>query len=82
MPDHSNLVITLRIEAGETIALARRGEVVAELRPASSTGKRSGKRKLGFLSHLGPLPDNFEEIDKALDREIERSFEDSKIFPE
>lgn len=58
-----------RIEAGETIALARRGEVVAELRPASAVRKQNGKRMLGWAAKYGwKVPDDF---DTMLDDDIE-----------
>jgi prevent-host-death family protein len=59
-----------RVEAGETVLIARAGKVVAELRPAES---QPPKRKsiLGALAHLGPIDD---DAWRAMDKEIEEMF--------
>lgn len=69
--------IVAMVEKGETVELMRRDKVVARIIPSEIESKRK-PIELGWLADkYGPLPDNFDEIDKALDKEIEQSFFDS-----
>jgi prevent-host-death family protein len=62
-----------RVEAGETVLIARAGKVVAELSPPKSqTPKR--KSILGAMQHLGPIDD---AAWREMDKEIEEMFMES-----
>jgi prevent-host-death family protein len=58
---------------GEPFVIAKAGKpmvkVVAINDPAPTV-----KRRLGFMKGMYTLPDNFEEIDKELDKEIGKMF--------
>jgi prevent-host-death family protein len=62
-----------RVEAGETVLIAKAGKVVAELSPPKT---QLPKRKsiLGAMAHLGPIDD---EAWRAMDKEIEEMFMES-----
>lgn len=61
--------LVARAEAGEEVIIARDGKPVVVLKRAAEGGVESPAlpRRLGFLSHLGPL----ENPDAALDDEDE-----------
>jgi antitoxin (DNA-binding transcriptional repressor) of toxin-antitoxin stability system len=67
----------MRVEAGETVLIARAGKVVAELSPPKA---QAPKRKsiLGAMQHLGPIDD---EAWKQMDKEIEEMFMESAEKP-
>ena len=66
------------VEAGETVALKRRDKVVANIVPAAKPEKYTGPTKLGWLRDKhGPLPDDFDEVNRLLDEEIVELFEES-----
>ena len=59
-----------RVEAGETIMLARRNQVIAELRPVAS--RPSHDRPFGLCRGEFEVPDDFNE---PLPEEVLRDFE-------
>jgi prevent-host-death family protein len=63
-----------RAEGGEEIVISRAGKPAAKLVPVP---KKLGKRKLGGWEGKVWISSDFYEFDK----EIERMFEESEIFP-
>jgi len=61
------------VAAGEPFIIAKAGKPMAQVIPMSASKKKS-KRRIGFMKGMYTLPDNFEEIDKQLDKEIEEMF--------
>lgn len=53
-----------RVEAGEEIVIARGDKPVARLVPIAAAAD-PGPRQLGFLAHLGPIPDDAFDPDPA-----------------
>lgn len=47
-----------RVEAGETVLLARRNKVIAEIRPVAPQ-KLQGKRPVGLMKGRFKVPDSF-----------------------
>lgn len=47
-----------RVEAGETVRLARRNKVIAEIRPVAAE-KPQGKRPIGLMKGRFEVPDSF-----------------------
>jgi prevent-host-death family protein len=66
-----------RVEGGEEIVISRAGKPAAKLVPIAQS--RPGKRVLGTLRGKMVLPSDEEWAE--MDREIERDFEESEIFP-
>lgn len=66
-----------RVEGGEEIVISRAGKPAAKLVPV--TQAKPGKRVLGTLRGKIDLPSDEEWAE--MDREIERDFEESEIFP-
>lgn len=66
-----------RVESGEEIVISRAGKAAAKLVPVEQP--RPGKRVLGTLRGKIELPSDEEWAE--MDREIERDFEESEIFP-
>ncbi len=58
-------------ERGEPFIIAKAGKPKVKVVPLD-TSERPAKRRLGGLEGMYSLPDNFEEIDKQLDKEIEK----------
>jgi prevent-host-death family protein len=60
-------------EQGDSFIIAKAGKPkVVVTRIDAPTG--NGKRRIGSLKGMYTLPDNFEEIDKELDKEVEKLF--------
>lgn len=66
-----------RVQGGEQIVISRAGKPAAMLMPVPRA--TSGKRKLGAWEGKGWMASD-EEMAKV-DKEIERMFEESEIFP-
>jgi prevent-host-death family protein len=64
-----------RAEGGEEIVISRAGKPAAKLVPVVE--KKPGRRKLGGWEGKVWIAPDFDEFDK----EIERMFEESEIFP-
>jgi len=66
-------------EQGDSFAIAKRGKPKVQVTRIDAT-PTSPKRLIGAMEGLYTLPENYEEIDKELDKEIERLFlgEDSE----
>jgi prevent-host-death family protein len=69
--------LVARVEGGEQITITRAGKPAAKLVPVPQA--KPGKRKLGGWEGKFDVP-SLEEW-AAMDREIERDFEESGIFP-
>lgn len=72
--------LVARAEAGEEVVLSRNGKAVATIKALSTEPvKPTGKRKLGILSHLGPLtdPDRFLRPDPEMEQWAESHDEES-----
>jgi prevent-host-death family protein len=67
------------VAAGEPFVIAKAGKPMAQVIPIRAS-KEKPKKRIGFMKGAYTLPDNFEEIDKQLDKEIEEMFygKDSK----
>jgi prevent-host-death family protein len=61
------------VASGEPFTIAKAGKPMAEVFPISASKKKPQKR-IGFMKGKYTLPDNFKEIDKKLDKEIEKMF--------
>lgn len=61
------------VAAGEPFVIAKAGKPMAQVIPISAS-KNKPKKRIGFMKDAYTLPDNFEEIDKQLDKEIEELF--------
>jgi prevent-host-death family protein len=60
-------------EKGEPFIIAKAGKPKVQVIPISSAKKKTQSR-IGFMKGAYRLPDNFDEIDKELDKEIEKLF--------
>lgn len=58
---------------GEPFVIAKAGKPMVKV-VAIDDPMPKAKRRLGFMKGMYSLPDNFEEIDKELDKEIEKMF--------
>jgi len=70
--------LVARVEGGEQIMITRAGKPAAKLVPVSL--EKPGKRKLGGWEGKMRMPTDAEW--EEMDREIERLFEESRIFPD
>ena len=61
------------VAAGESFVIAKAGKPKARVVPISAP-KSKPKQRIGFMKGMYTLPDNFEEIDKQLDKEIAELF--------
>jgi prevent-host-death family protein len=61
------------VENGEPFVIAKAGKPKAMVTRFDPTPSR-GKRRLGGLEGLYTLPENFEQIDREMDKEIEELF--------
>lgn len=59
------------VAAGEPFVIAKAGKPMAQVIQLDKPAKSSAKRRIGGLEGLYTIPDDFEEIDKQLDKEIE-----------
>ncbi len=60
-------------EKGDSFIIAKAGKpkvLVTRL----DAPEAPAKRRLGFMKGMFTLPDNFEELDREMDKEIERMF--------
>jgi antitoxin (DNA-binding transcriptional repressor) of toxin-antitoxin stability system len=60
-------------EQGEPFMIAKRGKPMVQVFRIDAPPAQP-KRLLGAMEGLYTLPENFEEIDRELDKEIERMF--------
>ena len=60
-------------EKGEPFIIAKAGKPKVKVVPIDDPSAK-GKRRLGFMKGMYKLPENFDEIDKQLDKEIEELF--------
>jgi prevent-host-death family protein len=58
---------------GDSFVIAKRGKQMVQV-TSVNINPAQPKRLLGAMEGLYTLPDNFEEIDRELDKEIERLF--------
>jgi len=58
---------------GNSFVIAKRGKGLVQVTRLGAA-KAPGKRLLGRLEGMYPIPENFDEIDKELDKEIEKLF--------
>jgi prevent-host-death family protein len=61
------------VEKGEPFIIAKAGKPKAQVIPIG-VSKRKPKKRIGFMKGMYTLPDNYEEVDKQLDKEIEEMF--------
>jgi prevent-host-death family protein len=54
---------------GEPFVIAKRGREMVQVIPMNAAVQ--GKRRLGLLEGMYPVPENFDEIDKELDEEVQ-----------
>jgi len=59
------------VAAGKPFVIAKAGKPMAQVIQLDKPEKSSAKRRIGGLEGLYTIPDDFEEIDKQLDKEIE-----------
>jgi prevent-host-death family protein len=60
-------------EKGESFIIAKAGKPKVKVVPIDAPPARV-KRRLGFMEGAYRLPENFEEVDRELDKEIEKLF--------
>lgn len=60
-------------EQGNSFVIAKAGKPKVKVVPIDEPSAK-GKRRLGFMKGMYTLPDNFDEIDDQLDREIAELF--------
>jgi prevent-host-death family protein len=60
-------------EKGEPFIIAKAGKPKVKVVPID-TPKTKTPNRIGFMKGMFTLPENFEEIDRQLDREIEKLF--------
>jgi prevent-host-death family protein len=58
-------------EQGDSFIIAKAGKPKAQV-TRIPTPNAPKQRRIGFMKGMYTLPDNFEEIDKGLDKEIEK----------
>jgi prevent-host-death family protein len=61
------------VAAGEPFVIAKAGKPMARVIPISAP-KKKVKKRIGFMKGAYTLPDDFDEIDKQLDKEIGEMF--------
>lgn len=62
------------VEQGRSFVIAKAGKPKARVVPIETGPEETLKRRYGFMKGVYSVPDNFEEIDHELDREIEKMF--------
>ena len=60
-------------EKGEPFVIAKAGRPMVKVVPLDAPNGKP-KSRIGFMKGMFTLPDNFEEIDKQMDKEIEELF--------
>jgi prevent-host-death family protein len=58
---------------GDSFVIAKRGKPMVQVF-CIETNPAPSKRRIGAMKGLYSLPDHYEEIDRELDKEIERMF--------
>ncbi|MGB7265745.1 MAG: type II toxin-antitoxin system prevent-host-death family antitoxin [Terracidiphilus sp.] len=61
------------VEKGEPFIIAKAGKPKAQVVPICAS-KKKPKRRIGFMKGAYTLPNNFDAINKQLDKEIEELF--------
>lgn len=61
------------VENGEPFIIAKAGKPKAQVIPIRASKKKAVQR-IGFMKGMYTIPDNYEAIDKQLDKEIEKLF--------
>lgn len=61
-------------ENGEPFIIAKAGKPKVKVMPIDDPSAK-GMRRLGFMKGMYTLPENFDEIDKQLDEQIEELFQ-------
>ena len=56
---------------GDSFVIAKRGKGLVQVTRIDAP-KVPAKRRLGFMRGMYTIPDNFEEIDRELDKEVEK----------
>jgi prevent-host-death family protein len=56
---------------GDSFVIAKRGKGLVQVIPLG-VPEAPVKRRLGFMKGMYTLPDNFDEIDRELDQEVEK----------
>lgn len=67
---------------GEGFIIAKSGKPMVKVVALETAPAKDTSRRIGFAKGKFVLPENFEEIDRELDREIGQAFEISRIFPD
>ncbi len=67
---HLSLLVDEAVQ-GESFVIAKRGKGLVKVIPLDAP-ESPAKRRLGLLEGVYTLPDNFEEIDRELDKEVEK----------
>jgi prevent-host-death family protein len=70
---------------GEAFIIAKAGKPMVRVEAVDEAPPVDVSKRIGFLKGKVTLPDNFEEIDRELDREIAAMFAESAargLFPE
>jgi prevent-host-death family protein len=62
------------VEQGNSFIIAKAGKPKAKVVPIKTSRKETLKRRVGFMKGMYTIPDDFEETNKKLDREIEKLF--------
>lgn len=60
------------VEQGNSFIIAKAGRPKARVVPLETSREETLKRRFGFMKDVYAVPDNFEEIDRKLDQEIEK----------
>ena len=61
------------VENGEPFIIAKAGKPKAQVIPIRAS-KEKRMQRIGFMKGMYTIPDNYEAIDKQLDKEIEKLF--------
>jgi prevent-host-death family protein len=56
---------------GDSFVIAKRGKGLVQVIRLGAP-EAPAKRRLGFMKGMYTIPDNFEEIDRELDKEVEK----------
>jgi prevent-host-death family protein len=62
------------VEKGSSFIIAKAGKPKAKVVPLGTSREATLKRRFGFMKGVYTVPDNFEDIDRKLDQEIEKMF--------
>ena len=67
---------------GEGFIIAKAGKPMVRVVAIEPAVAVDTSKRIGFAKDLFKLPPNFDEIDRDLDREIEKAFLESRLFPD